>query len=153
MECSLDQHIELGGGKGSGNLLLGKVLTYRIREDVLDEDGRIDPRKMDQVGRLGGGWYTRAVEGLFSIDRRQTDAAIGFNALPDHLLKSTILTGNDLAQLAGVAEIPRDTDLSAKMETQYGGLPLTDRHLAIKALIETGKINDAWAIAGVGEKD
>jgi len=35
---------------------------------VLGEDGRIDPRKLDTIGRMGGDYYTRTTE-LFTIKR------------------------------------------------------------------------------------
>ena len=58
MECKLIKILELGGKPSSGNLILGEVLMFHIKEDILDDRGRVDLRKIDQVGRSGGPWYT-----------------------------------------------------------------------------------------------
>ena len=153
MECIFDRHIELGGDKGSGNLLLGEVVQYRIKEEVFGDDGHIDPYKMDQVGRHNLGWYSRVREGLFSIDRRQTDRAVGFQALPAELLTSTVLTGNDLALLAGVPEVPRDAEVPGDLKARLEGMSTEDRHREIKGLIEAGDIEGAWAVGLAGMQD
>ena len=154
MECTFDRHIELGGDKGSGNLLLGEVVQYRIKEEVFGADGHIDPYKMDQVGRHNLGWYSRAREGLFSIDRRQFDRAVGFQALPEDLLTSTVLTGNDLALLAGVPEVPDGRQVRGELRGRLRGMTTDERHRQVKGLIEAGEMEQAWAVAlAVGQDE
>ena len=152
LECTLKQIIELGGEPGSGNLILGEVAQYRVAEEVLDDQGLIDPRKLDAVGRLGGAWYTRVRDGLFSIDRQQTDVAAGFAALPEELITSTILTGNELAQLAGVATAPTADAVTGPVRAKYGGLSLDQRHYEIQALIEDDHIDIAWMVVMMGQR-
>ena len=60
MECKVLQVIETGYGHAAGNLVICEVLRIHVNPDVLDEKGRIDPRKIDLVGRLGGEYYVRA---------------------------------------------------------------------------------------------
>ena len=151
LECKLDQIIELGSDKGSGNLILGEVAQYRIAEEVLDADGLIDPRKLDPVGRLGGSWYTRVKDGLFSINRRQTDVAAGFAILPEELLTSKILTGNELAQLASVAAAPLADAVTGPVRAKYSGLTKDQRHYEIQGLLEDGHIDMAWMLVMMGE--
>jgi flavin reductase (DIM6/NTAB) family NADH-FMN oxidoreductase RutF len=66
MEAKLLHHIDFGGKPSSANMLICEVVLLHIRDDVFNDKGSIDPRKMDQVARLGGPWYTRAAQGLFS---------------------------------------------------------------------------------------
>ena len=60
MECKVLQVIETGYGHAAGNLVICEVLRIHVNPDVLDEKGRIDPHKIDLVGRLGGEYYVRA---------------------------------------------------------------------------------------------
>jgi flavin reductase (DIM6/NTAB) family NADH-FMN oxidoreductase RutF len=55
MECELDRIVEVGNGPTS--LILGRILLYHVREDVLGPDGRIDPARWTPVGRMGGQLY------------------------------------------------------------------------------------------------
>ena len=68
MECHTHQLVELG----SSTLVLGEVVSFHVREGLLD-DGKIDPRKLRAVGRLGESFYTRTRE-LFEDDRKSYEA-------------------------------------------------------------------------------
>jgi len=59
-ECSVLQVIETGTGGGAGNLVICEILRMHVNPCVLNEKGRIDPDKIDLVGRLGGDFYVRA---------------------------------------------------------------------------------------------
>ena len=65
----------------SGNLLVGEIAMFRVAERVVDESGRVDPWKVDLVGRLGGNWYTRASGALFVLPK-SSGLPVGFGALP-----------------------------------------------------------------------
>jgi flavin reductase (DIM6/NTAB) family NADH-FMN oxidoreductase RutF len=144
MECVLHDHISLGGKNASGNLVIARVLLFRVREDVLDAEGRVDPAKADQVGRLGGSWYTRVKSGLFEL-AKPVGRPIGFDALPRHLLDSTVLTGNDLGRMASVTARPT-VELDG-IAAQYGDLPLREAHEQIQLFVRTGQLEHAWALA------
>lgn len=146
MECILDNHVPLGGKNASGNLVVARVLLFRVREDVLDAEGRVDPAKADQVGRMGGNWYTRAKNGLFELGK-PAGIPIGFDALPRHLLESTVLTGNDLGRMASVTERPEAAEALGAIKTQYCDLPIRQAHEQIQLFVRTGKIDHAWALA------
>ncbi len=106
MECVLLEHIPLARDRGgNGNLVLLEVVLFHVAESVL-VDGRIDPHRMQLVGRLGRDWYCRAFgSALFELPRPQ-GCGIGVDALPASIRESPILTGQDLALLASVTEIP-----------------------------------------------
>jgi flavin reductase (DIM6/NTAB) family NADH-FMN oxidoreductase RutF len=68
LECVLRQVIPIGTGPGSGNLVLGDVVLIDVADAVLDPRGRVDPRKLDTIGRLGGDYYCRTTD-LFQMRR------------------------------------------------------------------------------------
>lgn len=49
-------------------LLFAKVLLVHIDDQVLNEQGRIDPARLDLIGRLGGASYSRTRE-CFDLQR------------------------------------------------------------------------------------
>ena len=68
MECRLLQIVLLGKGPIAGNLVIGEILVMHIDEAVLDGKGRIDPRKLQTIARLGGDYYCRTSD-LFEMKR------------------------------------------------------------------------------------
>lgn len=58
MECRLMQVIYTGNQPASGVVVLGEVLRFHIREDLI-EDFRIDPAGLDAVGRMAGNTWVR----------------------------------------------------------------------------------------------
>ena len=68
-ECKVNDIIALGDGGGAGNLVICEVVKIHVDEAILDENGVIDPYKIDLVARCGGNWYTRAKEGFFEIEK------------------------------------------------------------------------------------
>ena len=58
MECRLRQIIEVSDRPSGGSIVLGEVLRFHVREDLI-ENFRIDPEKLAAVGRMGGATYVR----------------------------------------------------------------------------------------------
>jgi flavin reductase (DIM6/NTAB) family NADH-FMN oxidoreductase RutF len=58
MECRLRQIIEVSDRPSGGSVVLGEVLRFHVREDLI-ENFRIDPEKLAAVGRMGGATYVR----------------------------------------------------------------------------------------------
>ena len=108
MECKLYDIIELGGKPGSGNLILGEVMRFHVRNDIYTNN-KIDPLKIDAVSRLGYNWYSRSNKGLFEIKKPKVNG-IGFDSLPEYILNSKEFSGNELAKLASVESIPQSSD-------------------------------------------
>ncbi len=107
MECRLMQMIELGGKSGSGNLAICEVVKFHIAEYILDENGRIDPLKINHVGRNGGQWYTVCnANSLIKVPKPAEIKGIGFDNLPDFMKSSFIYTANNLGRFALVDKIP-----------------------------------------------
>jgi flavin reductase (DIM6/NTAB) family NADH-FMN oxidoreductase RutF len=59
MECRLRQVIRVSEKPGGGNLVLGDVLRFHVREDVLGDGLKIDAEKLKAIGRMGGPTYVR----------------------------------------------------------------------------------------------
>ncbi len=69
-ECRVLQVIETGTGPAAGNLVICEILRMHLDPAVLNEKGRIDPHKLDLVGRLGGDYYVRASgDALFELPK------------------------------------------------------------------------------------
>lgn len=140
-ECKVNQVIELGQNGGSGNLIICEVLRIHIKDNVLDEHGLIDQKKIDLVSRMGGNWYCRADKNsMFEIAKPLTTIGIGIDQIPEHIRKNKIFTGNDLGLLASVESIP------AKDKTSGSPKNTGDIYLKAKKLIEKGEIITAWKI-------
>ena len=121
MECKVEQILPLGDGASSGFLVVCRVLRMHINEAVLTDDKRrIDPNRINLVGRLGRFWYTKASgESLFELAQPERPSPIGFDGLPPSIRKSNVLTGNHLAEIAGLIELPsKEAILSIKNDTR-----------------------------------
>ncbi|MEM6966521.1 MAG: flavin reductase family protein [Bacteroidota bacterium] len=112
LECKVQQIISLGDQGGAGNLIICEVVRIHIDENVLNDNKRIDPHKIDLMGRMGRAFYVRASgENIYSIYQRVTEIAIGYDQLPESIRNSEILTGNNLGQLAGLTALPTESDV------------------------------------------
>jgi flavin reductase (DIM6/NTAB) family NADH-FMN oxidoreductase RutF len=67
MECKLMRMVELGR---EAELVLGRVLAMHVREDLVIDTAKhyIDTPKLNLIGRMHAGWYTRTTN-LFRLDR------------------------------------------------------------------------------------
>lgn len=67
MECKLLQIVEINREPLGGNLVLGEVVRFHVRQDLLT-NYRIDPDKLDAVGRMAGSTYSRTRD-RFELER------------------------------------------------------------------------------------
>jgi len=154
-ECKVIEVKELGDQGGAGNLVICEVQRIHINEEVLNDDKMIDQHKIDLVSRMGGNWYCRADEkSMFEIMKPITTVGIGFDAIPEDIKNSKTLTGNDLGQLAGIEEIPNETDVNEFKLLELSDLFVSlednavtlenELHKKAKALLKENKLEDAW---------
>jgi flavin reductase (DIM6/NTAB) family NADH-FMN oxidoreductase RutF len=68
LECRVMQIIPVGNGPISGNLVLGEVVMIHVDDAILDDKGRVDPRKLRTVARLGGDFWCHTSD-LFELKR------------------------------------------------------------------------------------
>jgi flavin reductase (DIM6/NTAB) family NADH-FMN oxidoreductase RutF len=68
LECRLAQEVPIGpDGENRYLVLILEIVAFHVRDDLYD-DGRIDPRKLHPLGRLGGNAYSHPGE-VFELER------------------------------------------------------------------------------------
>ena len=151
LECTVRQIIELADTPGSGNLVICDVVRMHIAERIL-ADGRIDPRRIDLVARMGDDWYCHANgEALFQVAKPSPNGhGIGLDGLPEAIRTSAHLTGNDLGQLANVPALPTPeavrATLAAHPEVQADLGSTEARHRFAHELLRQRRVAQAWAV-------
>jgi flavin reductase (DIM6/NTAB) family NADH-FMN oxidoreductase RutF len=154
-ECKVQQIIELGREGGAGNLIICEVLHMHIHESLLNEHGLIDQHKIDLVARMGADWYCRAnTASMFEIKKPISSCGIGYDALPPDIKNSQVLSANNLGQLAGIEELPNETDVNEYKLLELSSLFLdleananaleTALHQRAKELLSENQLEEAW---------
>jgi flavin reductase (DIM6/NTAB) family NADH-FMN oxidoreductase RutF len=155
LECIIKEVIALGDQHGAGNLVLAEIKLIHIKEEILDEEGKIDQTKIDLVARLGGDWYCRVTaESLFKVAKPLSTLGIGVDALPLSVRNSTVLTGNDLGMLGNIENLPSaqeideiqfNTNVAAILDATIGDVTNRQRELHELAhrLLAQGNVIDA----------
>ncbi len=154
-ECKVQQIIELGQEGGAGNLIICEVLQMHIHESLLNEHGLIDQHKIDLVARMGADWYCRANQAsMFEIKKPISTCGVGYDALPPDIKNSHVLSANDLGQLAGIEELPNETDVNEYKLLELSSLFLdleananaleTALHQRAKELLSENQLEEAW---------
>jgi len=160
MECKVLQVIETGQNGGAGNLIICEVVCMHIDDNVLNEDGRINPHKIDLVARMGGDYYCRASgNAVFEVPKPNLQCGIGIDALPANIRNSSELTGNDLGMLANSTSIPvvsemlYDDRLTQIVRDYNGDEPakIHALHIYAKELLAEGNVEKAWQVLLAGE--
>lgn len=112
LECKVQDIITLGQHGGAGHLIICQVVRIHIDDRMIDENNRINPHKMDLMGRMGRSYYVRASgEAVMPIVQSVEKIPIGFDQLPQRIRKSHILSGNNLGQLAGLIHVPTEEEI------------------------------------------
>lgn len=159
MECRVLEVKPLGTEGGAGNLVICEVLCIHIADELLDENKKIDQRKIHHVARLGGDWYCVVNENsLFKVPKPNTQLGIGVDALPEPIRYSNILTGNDLGQLGNVHEMPAINpsfdDPHLKQIIQYYSVNPDEMekelHIYAQKLLKEGNTEAAWQVLLAG---
>lgn len=160
LECRVTQVIETGQEGGAGNLVICEVLCMHINDDVLTEDGKIDPHKIDLVARMGGDFYCRASgNAVFEVTKPNTQLGIGIDALPASIRNSDVLTGNHLGLLGNSTAIPvvgevMYDDRLTHILREYNDdekARIHALHLYAKELLDMHDIDKAWQVLLAGE--
>jgi len=155
MECKVIEVKALGNEGGAGNLVICEVLRMHIDDSLVDENKKMDQRKIHHIARLGGDWYCKVDESnLFTVPKPNTELGIGVDALPPSIRNSKILTGRHLGQLANVNELPviepSFDDAHLKNIIQYYSINPDEMerelHSYAKKLLDEGKAKEAWQV-------
>jgi flavin reductase (DIM6/NTAB) family NADH-FMN oxidoreductase RutF len=57
LECQMRQMIPVGDERYGATLIIGEVVRFHVRDDLILDNSRIDFKMLDAVGRLAGDWY------------------------------------------------------------------------------------------------
>lgn len=149
-ECKVREIIETSGKPGSGNLIICEIVYIHIDEKILDDNGEIDPDKIDLIGRLGGDYYVRTSGAAkFSVPKPLTSLGMGVDALPDKIRLSHYLTGNELGQLGNLEELPTEKEI-ATLSEDSNLLDLKNNtkslHEYASSLISANRIKEALTV-------
>lgn len=159
LECRVNEVKSLGQEGGAGNLVICEVLRMHIADELVDEQGKLDQRKIRHVARLGGDWYCVVSEqSLFQVEKPNTQLGIGFDGLPPSIRYSSILSGNELGQLANVSELPVvdagfDDDHLRQIVQYYSLTPdemEKELHRYASRLLAQEKVKEAWQVLLAG---
>jgi flavin reductase (DIM6/NTAB) family NADH-FMN oxidoreductase RutF len=141
LECTVRDIISLGDQPGAGNLVIAEIKIIHIGEQVLNENHKIDPAKLDLVARLGEDWYTRVTpEVLFQVEKPNTKLGIGFDQLPREIRNHPDLTANEKAQLANVSELPESLKKDKRLELT------TEVIQSLQSALQKNDTTAAWSI-------
>lgn len=159
LECRVDRILPLGTEGGAGCLIICNVLCIHISEDVMDADKRrIDPQKIDLVGRLGRAYYTRASgDAIFEIVQPERPIVLGYDGLPLSIRQSEVLSGNNIAQIASLITLPpKEEILTLKKDNRvqkilYSGNILRGLHLLAQEELQKGNIDLGAKLALLGD--
>jgi len=140
MECRVREVQTLGEHGGAGHLIICEVIKMHIKDEVIDKNGRIDPHKIDLMGRMGRAFYVRASgDAIKTIVQPVTELTIGYEALPASIKKSEVLSGNNIGQLAGLTDSPGKEDVLALRKNDAAVKKALKKENPVKALHELAK--------------
>ncbi len=151
-ECKVNEIISLGTQGGAGNLVICEILKMHISETVLDENGNIDPYKIDLVSRMGGNWYSRANQGLFEVAKPITTLGIGVDQIPNFVKESPIFDGNDLGKLGNIEALPTIEEINIFVKQNFavkGVLSSDDQSKQFKKAkeyLDQNDVDSAWKV-------
>jgi len=152
LECKVSEVIALGDEGGAGNLVICELVKMHIVDEVMNEEGHIDQYKLDIVSRAGGSFYSRAQLGFFEIPKPIATMGIGFDAMPENVRNSMILSGNDLGMLANVEALPTEETILnfvKELSQQYPDIetmPHREKHKMAQNYLSYGDIDSAWKL-------
>ena len=142
MECKVKDIIELGEHGGAGHLIICEVTMIAVAESVIHDD-RLDPHKLDLMGRMGRNYYVRASgDAVSEIYQSVTAIPLGFDGLPKSIRESKILTGNEIAALASLTKVPEISETSLTTD-DIKNISEAEKHQMASELIAEGKVSDA----------
>ena len=155
MECRVNEIKSLGTQGGAGNLVICEIMRMHIDDTILDQNEKIVQHKLHHVARLGGDWYCVVNEkNLFMVEKPNTQLGLGVDGLPEHIRKSSILSGSDLGKLANLQSLPdidpAFDDSKLKNIFQYYSVNPDEMekelHQYAKELLRKDLVREAWQV-------
>ena len=154
-ECRVLEVKSMGTEGGAGNLVICKVILIHANDSIFNEQGKVNPIKMDSVARMGGDFYCRAnADNIFELPKPVTPLSIGIDQLPEAIKNSAVLTGNNLGRLANIDKIPSDQEVKIFEESfnynPIGQITEADRisaiHKQAQLFLANNEVKKAWLL-------
>ena len=142
IECKVIEIKEMGVGGGAGNLVICQVVRMHIKDEVLNDENKIDQRKMKLVGRLGASWYSKTDDAALFELAQPMSPTLGYDGLPDYVRLSENLNGNEIGKLASLASMPDEITINEVSKERNMG----DEWSQIKSYLNSGDYNKALAL-------
>ena len=101
---------------------------------------------------MGGHWYSRAKEGLFTVPKPTRVIGMGVDQLPEKIRNSTVFTGNDLGKLATIAEVPSANEVrefmvnNLSIKKSLEGKSIEEIHKFVKQYLISDDLDIVWKI-------
>src|SRR5688572_14671496 len=152
MECIVQDIITLGEGGGAGHLIICKVVRMHIAKEVLTDRNRIDPHKIDLMGRMGRAYYVRCSgQAIHTIVQEYLPVTLGYDNLPEHIKNSPVLTGNDLGKLAGQLNMPTLEEIENasqlnEVQVVFENNTKTSLHYLAKSFLDKDDVTTGFSI-------
>lgn len=160
-ECKVLEVREIG----TMNLCICQIVMAHFSDNIIGENGKIDQRKTDWVARMGADWYAHVSEGaMFEVEKPNTKIGIGYDAIPESIRLSKILTGNHLGQLGNIEVLPTKEEVLAFRQTPLikdifdqvmNGCAYLDNllHDEAQRLLAQNKVKEAWLVLLQSQKE
>ena len=154
-ECNVLEVKPLGFEGGAGNLAICEVILIHAQDFILNDKGKVDPWKIDNVARMGENYYCRASgESIFEVAKPSLPVGIGIDFLPSEIRYSPVLTGNNLGRLANVDKMPTAEevkDFAKKFNYKFiasvnGEDRLISIHKQAQRFLAAGEVKNAWLL-------
>ena len=142
IECKVIEIKEMGVGGGAGNLVICQVVRIHIKDEVLNDENKIDQRKMKLVGRLGASWYSKTDDAALFELAQPMSPTLGYDGLPDYVRLSDNLNGNEIGKLASLASMPDEITINDVSKERNMG----DEWSQIKSYLNSGDYIKALAM-------
>lgn len=68
LECRMRHMLPVGDERYGATLIIGEVVRFHVRDDLVLENYRIDFKALDAVGRMAGDWYC-STENQYELPR------------------------------------------------------------------------------------
>ena len=151
IECEL---LEVKQLSDRNFMVIGKVVAWHIREDMLFKGKRPDPRLIKPVARMGRLWYATINESNVLEVPVPNGLGVGINALPDFIKHSTILTLNQKSLLAMETSIPTEEPATKGIVEviMRSDNAMHEIQKYIADLINQRNIQEAWKVIKFVEK-
>jgi flavin reductase (DIM6/NTAB) family NADH-FMN oxidoreductase RutF len=153
LECRIKEMRSMGNSGGAGTFCFAEIVCMHVDDAVLDANGQIDPLKLSPIARLGGDLYSKITkDNLFTMPKPNRNLGIGFDQVPGAILKSKVLTANQLGLLAQVSFIPSiDSTFSHvamewNIQKEEGENRTKELHKIAARMLDLRCVEQAWQV-------